>query len=92
MHSVKQVGDSITCVAPGLPNRTGRCLPASFRIAHCVAGIRGLIYDKDNTLTAPYVDEVHPVVAQAFQASKDVFGDRILVLSNSAGTADDEGK
>lgn len=49
------------------------------------------MYDKDNTLTAPYIDEVHPLVEEAFKESKEVFGDRIVILSNSAGTLDDKG-
>lgn len=55
-------------------------------------GIKGIVFDKDNTLTAPYVDEVHEQVAAAFEKSKAVFGaKRLLIISNSAGTLDDPG-
>lgn len=56
-----------------------------------LTGIQGIIFDKDNTLTAPYVDHVHDDVKSALEKSKEVFGDRICILSNSAGTADDRG-
>ncbi|TFJ81634.1 hypothetical protein NSK_006885 [Nannochloropsis salina CCMP1776] len=55
-------------------------------------GIKGVIFDKDNTITAPYVDEVHEQVADAFETSKRVFGPRkLIIISNSAGTLDDSG-
>jgi hypothetical protein len=57
------------------------------------AGVRGIVFDKDNTLTAPYVDTPHDTVAAAFDQCKDVFGpSRVVILSNSAGTPDDPGK
>ena len=53
-------------------------------------GIKGIIFDKDNTLTAPYIDSVHPQVAAAFENSKRVFGaKKLIIISNSAGTLDD---
>lgn len=53
------------------------------------AGFQGLVFDKDNTLTAPYVNEIHPNICSAFSQYQEEFGDRILILSNSAGTGDD---
>ena len=53
-------------------------------------GIKGIVFDKDNTLTAPYIDFVHPQVAAAFEDSKRVFGaKKLIIISNSAGTLDD---
>jgi len=48
-------------------------------------GFKGLIFDKDNTLTAPYVNELYPSIKEAFLEYKEVFGDRMIIMSNSAG-------
>ena len=56
------------------------------------AGCRGVVFDKDNTLTAPYSNEVYPRLAGALRSCVEAFGaDRVAVLSNSAGTPDDPG-
>jgi phosphatidylglycerophosphatase GEP4 len=56
------------------------------------AGCRGVIFDKDNTLTAPYANEVYPRLAGALRSCVDTFGaEHVAVLSNSAGTPDDPG-
>ncbi|KAJ1933751.1 hypothetical protein GGF37_006619 [Kickxella alabastrina] len=53
-------------------------------------GIKYLVFDKDNCLTAPYADHIHPDFQSAWQKCKDVFPhNRILIASNSAGTPDD---
>lgn len=52
-------------------------------------GIRGVILDKDNTVTAPYVDEVHPRAANGLQMLLREFPGKVAILSNSAGTPDD---
>lgn len=55
---------------------------------HC--GIKAVIFDKDNTLTAPYDIEVHERAALGLSRALDVFGrDNVAILSNSAGTKDD---
>jgi phosphatidylglycerophosphatase GEP4 len=55
---------------------------------HC--GIRAVIFDKDNTLTAPYGMQIHPDASAGLQAAKDVFGsENVAIMSNSAGTLDD---
>lgn len=57
---------------------------------HC--GIRACVFDKDNTLTAPYALEAHPNAASGLQSAINVFGrDQVAILSNSAGTKDDPG-
>lgn len=54
------------------------------------AGVASIIFDKDNTLTAPYVDTAHIDVSDAITRAKDAFGeDNCIVLSNSAGSGDD---
>ena len=55
---------------------------------HC--GIKAVIFDKDNTITAPYATEVHERAAFGLQSALDVFGhDNVAIVSNSAGTKDD---
>ena len=54
-------------------------------------GVRGVILDKDNTLTAPYASALHPLVARAFEECRAAFGRDAVILSNSAGTPDDPG-
>ena len=57
---------------------------------HC--GIKAVIFDKDNTLTAPYANTLHPKARPGLQAALDAFGpDNVAILSNSAGTNDDPG-
>ena len=54
------------------------------------AGVASIIFDKDNTLTAPYVDTAHADMADSIKRAKDAFGaDNCIVLSNSAGSGDD---
>jgi len=52
--------------------------------------IKYVIFDKDNTLTAPYVDHLHPKVEKSIAECKNIFGsEHIAIVSNSAGTPDD---
>ncbi len=54
-------------------------------------GIKAVIFDKDNTLTAPYDNSIHEKAAFGLHNAIDVFGhDNVAILSNSAGTKDDE--
>ncbi|KAI9098810.1 mitochondrial PGP phosphatase [Phlyctochytrium arcticum] len=56
------------------------------------AGIRALVFDKDNTLTAPYVDHVHSSLEKSWSKCKKSMGkENLVVVSNSAGTEDDPG-
>jgi phosphatidylglycerophosphatase GEP4 len=51
-----------------------------------------VVFDKDNTLTGPYENEIHPNAAQGLRFALEIFGkDRVAIVSNSAGTKDDEG-
>jgi len=53
-------------------------------------GIKAIVFDKDNTITAPYATKVHEKAALGLKSALDVFGhDNVAVLSNSAGTKDD---
>ncbi|KAJ2083008.1 hypothetical protein H4R24_001124 [Coemansia sp. RSA 988] len=53
-------------------------------------GIKYLIFDKDNCLTAPYIDQIHPEFEHAWNQCLSLFPRRnILIVSNSVGTRDD---
>jgi len=52
-------------------------------------GFKGLVFDKDNTLTAPYVNQIYPSISESFQGFQTTYADRIVIMSNSAGTKDD---
>jgi phosphatidylglycerophosphatase GEP4 len=53
-------------------------------------GIRAVIFDKDNTLTAPYGMSIHPDAYRGLEDAKSVFGSsNVAIMSNSAGTLDD---
>ncbi|KAJ1671942.1 hypothetical protein IWW47_000768 [Coemansia sp. RSA 2052] len=54
------------------------------------SGIKYVVFDKDNCLTAPYVNEIHPEFQHAWSQCNDTFSsNNILIVSNSAGTPDD---
>lgn len=53
-------------------------------------GFKGLVFDKDNTLTAPYKNSIYPTITQFFEHYKNIFDDKIVIMSNSAGTKDDK--
>jgi len=54
------------------------------------AGIRAVVFDKDNTLTAPYELAVHPVAKEGLERCIRAFGKQnVVLMSNSAGTPDD---
>lgn len=54
------------------------------------AGVRAVVFDKDNTLTAPYALSLHPSAEPGLRQCVDVFGkENVAILSNSAGTNDD---
>ncbi|RKO95665.1 hypothetical protein CXG81DRAFT_24038 [Caulochytrium protostelioides] len=49
-----------------------------------------VLFDKDNTLTAPYAPTVWPPLRASLRACQATFGaDRVYVHSNSIGSADD---
>ncbi|OEL23517.1 hypothetical protein BAE44_0015459 [Dichanthelium oligosanthes] len=51
------------------------------------AGFRGVVFDKDNTLTAPYAPALWPPLAAAFDQCRAVFPPSALAIySNSADT------
>mmetsp|Transcript_3025 Transcript_3025/g.4321 ORF Transcript_3025/g.4321 Transcript_3025/m.4321 type:complete len:279 (+) Transcript_3025:96-932(+) len=62
----------------------------NFETLHQI-GIRAVVFDKDNTLTAPYVDEIHPLTQRGLEQCRRFFNDSMVILSNSAGTNDDVG-
>ncbi|XP_022750755.1 uncharacterized protein LOC111299677 isoform X2 [Durio zibethinus] len=48
-------------------------------------GFKGVVFDKDNTITAPYSLTLWPPLRPSIEQCKDVFGPDIAVFSNSAG-------
>ncbi|OZJ06777.1 hypothetical protein BZG36_00398 [Bifiguratus adelaidae] len=55
-------------------------------------GIKAAVFDKDNCLTAPYGNDIHPPFRETWSKCKDAFGkENVLIISNSAGTDDDKG-
>eukprot|EP00978_Attheya_sp_CCMP212_P024579 scaffold77469_cov50-Attheya_sp.AAC.4 len=57
-----------------------------------LCGIRAVVFDKDNTLTAPYENVAHPNATAGLEDALSVFGhSHVAILSNSAGTLDDPG-
>lgn len=51
---------------------------------------QALVFDKDNTLTVPYANEIHGPLQASVQQAMEAFPGRVAVLSNSAGTASDD--
>ncbi|TYZ64235.1 hypothetical protein PybrP1_005914 [[Pythium] brassicae (nom. inval.)] len=54
-------------------------------------GFQGVVFDKDNTLTVPHRHEMAPHLQSSLDECRRVFGDRVLIFSNSAGSSDDCG-
>lgn len=48
-------------------------------------GFEGVVFDKDNTITAPYSLILWPPLGPPVELCKSLFGDNIAVFSNSAG-------
>jgi len=54
--------------------------------------VERVVFDKDNTLTAPYANQAHPKVQESLKTCVERFGrENVAVFSNSAGTPDDPG-
>ena len=53
-------------------------------------GIRCIAFDKDNTISTTYVDDLHPSLKQKMREIKEAFPQTVAILSNSVGTLDDE--
>lgn len=48
-------------------------------------GFKGVVFDKDNTITAPYCLTLWDPIGPSIEQCKSVFGPNIAVFSNSAG-------
>ena len=55
-------------------------------------GIKYLVFDKDNTLSLPYGEEIHPSLDNKMNEIKshNLYKNSAAILSNSAGSSDDE--
>uniref|UniRef100_A0A7N0ZRF1 Uncharacterized protein n=1 Tax=Kalanchoe fedtschenkoi TaxID=63787 RepID=A0A7N0ZRF1_KALFE len=51
-------------------------------------GFKGVVFDKDNTITAPYSLTLWPPLGASMDCCKSVFGNDIAVFSNSAGLSE----
>lgn len=47
--------------------------------------VQGCAFDKDNTLTLPFLKQVHPDIQASLDECKQVFGGNVVLFSNSAG-------
>jgi predicted HAD superfamily phosphohydrolase YqeG len=50
-------------------------------------GINCIIFDKDNTLSYTYIDELHPSFINKMIEVKGIFPEAVAILSNSVGTS-----
>ncbi len=67
-----------------------KCIEVNYTALKEHCGIRAIVFDKDNTLTAPYDLVIHPNATAGFQSAMRTFGrNNVAILSNSAGTGDD---
>ncbi|MEW5301463.1 MAG: hypothetical protein WDW36_004322 [Sanguina aurantia] len=49
------------------------------------AGFKGVVFDKDNTLSRPYDPNIDPKLRSSVEECKRVFGGKLVLYSNSAG-------
>ncbi|MEW5319018.1 MAG: hypothetical protein WDW38_010194 [Sanguina aurantia] len=49
------------------------------------AGFKGVVFDKDNTLSRPYDPKIDPKLQSSVDECKRVFGGKLVLYSNSAG-------
>ncbi|EGF79481.1 hypothetical protein BATDEDRAFT_25848 [Batrachochytrium dendrobatidis JAM81] len=55
------------------------------------AGFKAIAFDKDNTLAAPYVNQIHPPLQDSWSDCLYTFGSvNVAIVSNSAGSSDDK--
>ena len=53
--------------------------------------IKGVLLDKDNTITKPYKNTLQPRLRQSIEKATSLFGNRnVVIISNSAGGPDDD--
>ena len=48
-------------------------------------GIKGIVFDKDNTLCRPFALEIDPDLKASVEECRAAFGGRVAIYSNSAG-------
>ena len=85
LRSILQIIQSPTLIIPSLSIQDINHL--NLTDLHKI-GIKGVILDKDNTITAPYSLQIHPRVKNALLRLQSSFPNH-AILSNSAGTPDD---
>lgn len=55
------------------------------------SGVQCVVFDKDNTLSYCYADELHPDAVPVVNKAKLLFSNKVAILSNSVGSQDDAG-
>ncbi len=55
-----------------------------------VRGVEGIIFDADQTLVEYNQDTIHPAISGVYGLLKDMFEDKMVVLSNYAGNKADD--
>jgi len=53
------------------------------------SGFKAVVFDKDATLTTPYVNKFHPRAQKGASFCKKVFEDKVFIFSNFAGSKSD---
>ncbi|KAL1567311.1 Phosphatidylglycerophosphate phosphatase 1, chloroplastic/mitochondrial [Salvia divinorum] len=48
-------------------------------------GFKGVVFDKDNTITAPYSMSLWAPLGSSIEQCRSLFGDNVAIFSNSAG-------
>lgn len=56
------------------------------------AGIRAIVFDKDNTLTSPYENTLHPAAAPGIARAMQVFGNDMVGTYHACGRRIKEGR
>lgn len=91
VHGLAWAGRVLLRPSLAMPHVRARSLADVDFAALRQAGIRAVVLDKDNCITRPYAYQAEPLVADAWARCREVFGDQAVILSNSAGSADDPG-
>ncbi|KAF3908408.1 hypothetical protein ABW21_db0201013 [Orbilia brochopaga] len=90
LNAFRCLYDPSLCL-PHLTVPTFAHLPIPLRFPGQTGEIRAVILDKDNCITEPNALDVHGPYKEKFEALKRAYpGNRLLIVSNSSGTADDK--
>ena len=91
LPALKKLGSLLRNPSLVLPQISVKCLGELDFSKLKAKGVKYIIFDKDNTLTLAFEDELHETVKDAVDRARMEFPGRIAILSNSVGSSDDEG-